>query len=72
MAQITLSIPEYFSWGKLCPGCGGPVSIVFITDKNVHLSCPDCSWEKMACAAYGLEPWEIPLNSELCPVPSPY
>lgn len=72
MAQITLTIPEYFKWGKMCPGCGGPARVVFMTDKRVHISCPDCSWSKLAVVVYNIEPWEIPLDSEVFPVQSPY
>jgi len=72
MAQVTMSIPEYLSWGKLCPCCQGPIKVVFITGKNVHIACPKCTWLELACVVYGVEPWEIPLDCELFPVQGPW
>jgi len=72
MAQVTMSIPEYLSGGKLCPCCQGPIKVVFKTDNNVHIACPKCTWLELACAVYDIEPWEIPLDSELFPVQGPW
>ena len=64
MALVFISIAEFLSLGRKCPNCLGEVEIVDITDKNVHISCPDCTWDELACSVYGLKPEEIPLCSE--------
>jgi len=72
MALVFISITEFIALGRVCPCCHGEVEIVDITDTNVHISCPCCTWAELACTVYGLQPEEIPLCGEVFSPTNPY
>lgn len=68
MAHVLVSPAEFIACGNKCPCCWGPIEVVSITDKNVHINCPRCTWEDLACCIYGIKPEELPLASEAFPI----
>jgi len=72
MAQITLTPAEFIAWGNSCPSCLGEVDIILLKAHIVHISCPNCTWEQLACAIYGIKPYEFPLPSECASPTNPH
>lgn len=72
MAEAVVRVADFIGQGNRCPGCGGRVEIVGITDKSVHIDCPRCSWADLFLAIYGVDPSEVPWAYEEAPAVHPF